>query len=303
MHGHEVAYVRAGRGPALLLLHGLGCDHRTWLPVLGELSRHFTVIAPDLLGHGRSAKPRADYSVAGYANGVRDLLTVLGVDQVTVVGHSLGGGVALQFAYQFPERVARLCLVSSGGIGTDVSLLLRLVSLPASAPVLAALTAPPVRRCGSVALAMLARTGLGCFRDAGELGRIYEQLGDPDTRLAFRTVVRGVIDWQGQIITLADRAYLAQHMPMCVVWGDRDPVIPSRHAQVAAEHLPAAWVEVLADAGHFPHRDHPERFAEIVREFVTTTAPAAHHAGRWRALLRRGPAPGLQPVPVAVLDG
>jgi pimeloyl-ACP methyl ester carboxylesterase len=240
VHGHEVAYVRAGRGPKLLLLHGLGCDHRTWLPVLSELSRHFTVIAPDLLGHGRSAKPRADYSVAGYANGVRDLLTVLGVDRVTVVGHSLGGGVALQFAYQFPERVERLCLVSSGGIGAEVSMLLRLVSLPVTTPLLAAMTTLPVRRFGSAALSLLARTRLTRFRDAGELGRIYEQLGDPATRLAFRSVVRGVIDWQGQIITLADRAYLAAQMPMCVVWGEHDPVIPSAHAQVAAEHLPAA---------------------------------------------------------------
>ena len=300
MHGHEVAYVRAGRGPKLLLLHGLGCDHQTWLPVLSELSRHFTVIAPDLLGHGRSAKPRADYSIAGYANGVRDLLTVLGVDRVTVVGHSLGGGVALQFAYQFPERVERLCLVSSGGIAAEVSMLLRLVSLPVTTPLLAAMTTLPVRRCGSVALGLLAKTRLARFRDAGELGRIYEQLGDPATRLAFRSVVRGVIDWKGQIITLADRAYLAQQMPMCVVWGEHDPVIPSGHAQVAAEHLPSARIEVLADAGHFPHRDHPGRFAAIVREFVTGTAPARYHAGRWRALLRRGPAPDLQAVPVAL---
>jgi len=300
VHGHEMAYVRAGRGPRLLLLHGLGCDHRTWLPVMTELSRHFTVIAPDLLGHGQSAKPRADYSIAGYANGVRDLLTVLGIDRVTVVGHSLGGGVALQFAYQFPERVERLCLVCSGGIGADVSMLLRLVSLPVATPVLAAMTAQPVRRCGSFALRMLAKSRLPHFRDAGELGRIYEQLGDPATRLAFRSVVRGVIDWQGQIITLADRAYLAQQMPMCVVWGERDPVIPSAHAHVAAEQLPTARVEILTKAGHFPHRDHPEHFAAIVREFVTGTAPARYHAGRWRALLRRGPAPDLQPVPVAL---
>jgi pimeloyl-ACP methyl ester carboxylesterase len=299
VHGHELAYVRAGRGPRLLLLHGLGCDHRTWLPVMTELSRHFTVIAPDLLGHGRSAKPRADYSIAGYANGVRDLLTVLGVDRVTVVGHSLGGGVALQFAYQFPERVERLCLVSSGGIGADVSMLLRLVSLPVVTPVLAAMTTLPVRRCGSLALKLLAKSRLSRLRDAGELRRIYEQLGDPDTRLAFRSVVRGVIDWNGQIITLTDRAYLAQQMPVCVVWGDRDPVIPPAHAQMAAEHLPAARVEVLGNAGHFPHQDHPEHFAAIVGEFVTGTAPARYHAGRWRALLRRGPAPGLRPVPVA----
>ncbi|MBV9830535.1 MAG: alpha/beta fold hydrolase, partial [Marmoricola sp.] len=101
IHGHTRAFVKRGEGPALLLLHGLGCDHTTWDPVIDDLAKRYTVIAPDLLGHGASAKPRADYSVGGYANGMRDLLTVLGIDKVTVVGHSFGGGVAMQFAYQF----------------------------------------------------------------------------------------------------------------------------------------------------------------------------------------------------------
>ena len=121
LHGHRRAYVKAGQGPALLLLHGLGCDHTTWEPVIDALARRYTVIAPDLLGHGVSDKPRADYSVGGYANGMRDLLTVLGIDKVTVVGHSFGGGVAMQFAYQFPERTERLILVASGGLGPEVS--------------------------------------------------------------------------------------------------------------------------------------------------------------------------------------
>ena len=95
IHGHRRAFVKMGQGPAVLLLHGLGCDHTTWLPVIRALARRYTVIAPDLLGHGLSAKPRADYSVGGYANGMRDLLTVLGIDKVTVVGHSFGGGVAM----------------------------------------------------------------------------------------------------------------------------------------------------------------------------------------------------------------
>ena len=125
IHGHRRAYVKTGTGPAILLLHGMACDHTTWTLIIRKLARNHTVIAPDLLGHGRSDKPRADYSVGGYANGMRDLLTVLGIDRVTVVGHSLGGGVAMQFAYQFPERTERMILVAPGGMGPEVTRAIR----------------------------------------------------------------------------------------------------------------------------------------------------------------------------------
>jgi pimeloyl-ACP methyl ester carboxylesterase len=299
VHGHEWSYVRTGRGPVLLLLHGLGDDHRTWLPVLPALSRSFTVIAPDLPGHGRSAKPRTDYSIAGYANGLRDLLSVLGVDKVTAVGHSLGGGVALQFAYQYPERVERLCLVAPGGVGTEVTVLLRALSLPGSGPLLAALTVAPVRQLGRAVLDILTWSGLSHFRDAHAVGEIYDHLADAATREAFRRLVRGVIDWRGQISTMSDRAYLTRLLPICVVWGDGDTVLPVRQAEAAAEQMPTARVEVLHDAGHFPHRDHPERFVAILRGFVAETAPATYHRGRWEAELRRGPAPRLAAVPEA----
>jgi pimeloyl-ACP methyl ester carboxylesterase len=290
IHGHRRAYVKTGSGPTLLLLHGLGCDHHTWDPVVTRLSRHFTVIAPDLLGHGASDKPRGDYSVAGYANGMRDLLTVLGVDKVTVVGHSLGGGVAMQFAYQYPERTQRLCLVAPGGLGPDVSTLLRVLTLPGAGLAVDALTTGPVRRLGRVAMQALSRTGLSCFRDAGELAEIYERLADPATRTALRQVTRNVIDWRGQIVTMTDRAYLTEHMPMCVVWGAHDAIIPSRHADIARRAAPSARVEVLSHSGHFPHRDHPEQFVTILRDFVEQTAPATYHRSRWGALLRRGAA-------------
>src|SRR5680860_1927313 len=130
IHGHRRAYRMMGQGPALLLLHGLGCDSSTWLPVMRRLSEQFTVVAPDLLGHGASDKPRGDYSLGGYANGMRDLLSVLGIDRVTVVGHSFGGGVAMQFAYQFPERTERLCLVAPGGLGAEVTPFIRAITLP-----------------------------------------------------------------------------------------------------------------------------------------------------------------------------
>ena len=160
IHGHRRAFVKTGSGPALLLLHGLGCHHGTWEPVIDALARNYTVIAPDLLGHGQSDKPRADYSLGGYANGMRDLLTVLGIDRVTVVGHSFGGGVAMQFAYQFPERTERLVLVASGGLGPEVSPAIRAISTPGYHQVMGVLTLPGVRHAGKAGLRALSATGL-----------------------------------------------------------------------------------------------------------------------------------------------
>ena len=288
VHGHRRAYVRAGSGPALLLLHGLGCTHRTWLPVMDALARRYTVIAPDLLGHGESDKPRADYSVGGYANGMRDLLTVLGIDKVTVVGHSFGGGIAMQFAYQFPERTERLVLVGSGGLGPEVSAAIRAITTTGFHQVMGLLTMPGVRHVGSAGLRALSRTGLKGFRDFDEVAEIYESFRDPASRAAIRHVVRAVVDWQGQIVTMADRAYLTDAMPMCVIWGDQDRVIPVSHAARAADLAPKARVEVVPNAGHFPHKDHPERFVKILNDFVRSTSPAAYSRDRWRRLLEEG---------------
>lgn len=288
VHGHRRAFVRTGSGPALLLLHGLGCDHTTWAPVIAELSERYTVIAPDLLGHGRSDKPRADYSIGGYANGMRDLLTVLGVDKVTVVGHSFGGGVAMQFAYQFPERTERLMLVASGGLGPEVHPGIRAITTPGFHQVMGVLTLPGVRHLGVTGLRGLAALGLRSTRDLDEVSRIYSSFRDPAARHAIRHVVRAVVDWQGQIVTMTDRAYLTAEMPMWVVWGRDDRVIPVRHAATAASIAPDARVEILPDSGHFPHKDHPERFVQVLDEFVRTTKPASYSRARFRALLKAG---------------
>jgi pimeloyl-ACP methyl ester carboxylesterase len=288
IHGHRRAFVKIGSGPALLLLHGLGCDHTTWQPVIGALARRYTVIAPDLLGHGQSAKPRADYSVGGYANAMRDLLTVLGIDKVTVVGHSFGGGVAMQFAYQFPERTERMVLVAPGGLGREVSAAIRAITLPGFHQAMGLVTLPGVRQLTRGGLRTLAGTGLPRTRDLGEVAGIVDSLRDPAARRAIRHVVCAVVDWRGQVVTMVDRAYLTQAMPMCVVWGTEDGVIPVRHAGIAAELAPGARVEVIANAGHFPHKDHPQRFVKIVSDFVRSTEPATYHRGRWRALLKAG---------------
>lgn len=292
IHGHRRAFVMAGEGPALLLVHGLACDHTTWLPVIDALAERHTVIVPDLLGHGQSAKPRADYSVGGFANGMRDLLTVLGIDQVTVVGHSFGGGVAMQFAYQFPERTERLALVSSGGLGPEVTPLLRAITLPGFDQAMAVATLPGVQHAGLFALRTLAKVGAtfgGPARDLGEVADIYERFGDRASLAATRHVTRAVIDWRGQIVTMADRAYLTAAMPMLVVWGRDDLAIPVQHAENAARLAPQARVEVLENSGHFPHKDHPERFAEILTDFVQSTRSARYSRAMWRRHLASGP--------------
>jgi pimeloyl-ACP methyl ester carboxylesterase len=288
VHGHRRAFVKQGHGPALLLLHGLACDHRTWSGVIDELAKDFTVIAPDLLGHGRSDKPRADYTLGGYANGMRDLLTVLGIDKATVVGHSFGGGIAMQFGYQFPERTERMVLVSPGGLGPDVTPLIKLVQAPGWEPTMRLLTQPGVRHVGTTALRTLSRVETTVTRDLGEVAEILESWRDRRTRFAIRHLVRAVIDWRGQIVTMSDRAYLTEAMPLAVVWGRDDLVIPAAHAENARTLAPNARVEVLERSGHFPHKDHPEAFIRIVREFVAETEPASYSRARFRRLLKRG---------------
>jgi pimeloyl-ACP methyl ester carboxylesterase len=288
IHGHRRAYVVKGEGPAVLLLHGMACDHTTWLPIIDRLAERHTVIAPDLLGHGQSDKPRADYSVGGYANGMRDLLTVLGIDRVTVVGHSLGGGVAMQFAYQFPERTERLALVAPGGLGAEVTPFIRAVTLPGFHAAMGVITLPGVRHLVGGAMRRLNRFDHPVVRDLAEIAEIIEHLKDPRERRALAHVVRACVDVRGQIITMVDRAYLAQEMPMCVIWGGDDLVIPTKHAQLIARHAPGARVHVLPGVGHFPHKDAAEATADLIHRFVVETKPATHHRGRWRALLKNG---------------
>jgi pimeloyl-ACP methyl ester carboxylesterase len=304
VHGYLRAFLRAGSGPPLLLVHGIGNSSQTWAGVLQRLARQHTVIAPDLLGHGDSDKPRGDYSIAAYANGMRDLLSVLDVERVTVVGHSLGGGIALQFAYQFPERCERLVLVGSGGLGPELSAGLRLATLPGAEVALTALTgASPPLRIGLRALELAGRiAGWQGVRDLAEAGDALLALKDVEARRAFLRTLRGVVDTRGQAVTAVDRLYLANAIPMLVVWGSRDPIVPAAHAETVRRLVPSARVEVFPGAGHWPHLDDPDRFCAVLSDFLDTTEPAVHDRDGWRALLAQGrdgaPAPSaLRPVP------
>jgi len=293
VHGYQRAYLRAGRGPAVLLIHGIGDSSATWDPVLSRLARRHTVIAPDLLGHGLSDKPRGDYSIGGFACGMRDLLSVLGIERVTVVGHSLGGGVAMQFAYQFPERCERLVLVGTGGVGPQLHPALRLAASAGGEALLSLLRLPPARLAGRGAIGALGLLGRDLGRDAADLGRVFDALTAPGARAAFLRTLRAAADARGQAITMLDRCYLAQGMPTLIIWGEHDAVIPVAHARIAHEAMPGSRLEIFPDAGHFPHHSDPDRFQAVLEDFLATTRPASHSSRKWRALLRsRSLAPG-----------
>jgi len=286
LHGHRVRFHSSGEGPLLVLLHGIASTADTWAPVATGLAASHTVLAPDLLGHGSSAKPRGDYSLGAYASGVRDLITALGHERATVVGHSLGGGIAMQFAYQFPERVERLVLISSGGLGREVHPILRASTLPGSEIVLALLGRRWLRTTGGAVGATLGRLGLRAGEDLAGVAAGIASLGDADARGAFVHTARAAIDPGGQRVSATDRLYLAAHLPTLIVWGERDPIIPAAHGEAAHAAIPGSRLEIFAGAGHFPHREQPVRFVSLVEDFMRSTEPAAMAESDWNGLLR-----------------
>jgi pimeloyl-ACP methyl ester carboxylesterase len=288
LHGHRITYRMAGDGPVMVLIHGITSASDTWRELLPFLAEHHTVIAPDLLGHGQSAKPRGDYSLGAYASGIRDLLLALGHQRATVVGHSLGGGVAMQFAYQFPERCERLALISSGGLGREVHPLLRAASLPGSEIVLPLLTSGAVLSAGQAVGSLLVRLGLRPANDLAEIARGYASLGDARGRRAFLHTLRAVIDPLGQRVSASDRLYLAAEMPSLIVWGGRDPVIPVEHARDAHAAMPGSRLEILGGAGHFPHLDDPRMVAGSLRALIADSEPAEIREDHLRQRLRAG---------------
>ncbi len=290
IHGYQCAFRVAGSGPAIVLIHGLGGNSSTWNTVQARLAHRFTVIAPDLLGHGKSDKPRTDYSVAAYATGLRDLLSVLGIDRVSLVGHSLGGGVAMQFAYQFPQLVQRLVLVATGGVTRDVNIALRLASLPMISEALAVLRLPgalPALRLAGRAVRLAAgSTGFG--RDLPHVLRVLAELSEPAALAAFSRALRAVVDWRGQIISMLDRCYLAQPIPVQLIWGEEDSMIPVPHARLAQAAMPGSRLTIFNRCGHFLFHDDPDGFIEVVERFIDSTQAASYDQQLQRHLLRAG---------------
>jgi pimeloyl-ACP methyl ester carboxylesterase len=291
LHGHHVACRCAGSGPAIVLVHGITSTSATWEQVMPYLATRFTVIAPDLIGHGQSAKPRGDYSLGAYASGVRDLMVTLGHESATFVGHSLGGGVVMQLAYQFPERCERLVLVDSGGLGREVNFLLRAATLPLSELVLPLLASTRVLATGRSVGRLFGRFGMRAGTDMAELARGHASLGDPEARAAFVHTLRTIVDPLGQRVNATDRLYLAENIPFLLVWGERDPIIPVEHGVSAHELVPSSRLELFEGAGHFPHLEQPQRFVDVLLDFIESTDPADVDPAKWRQMLKSGRRP------------
>jgi pimeloyl-ACP methyl ester carboxylesterase len=288
LHSHRIAYRQAGSGPVVVLIHGITSDSGTWERVMPYLARRFTVVAPDLIGHGSSAKPKGDYSLGAHASGVRDLLLALGHERATFVGHSLGGGIAMQLSYQFPELCERLALVDSGGLGRDVSLLLRAATLPGSEYVLPLLAATRLLDAGRLAAGLLGRLKLRVATDIEQMARGHATLSDPDARAAFIHTLRAVVEPGGQRVDASNRLYLARHIPMLIVWGEDDTIIPAAHGRATHRRLPDSRLEIFSGSGHFPQMDEPERFLDVLSDFIDSTEPARLDRDGWRELLKAG---------------
>ncbi len=258
LHGDDLAYeFHQGAGTPLLLVHGVGSSTKTWTDVLDRLlDAGRTVVAIDLLGHGESGHGNGDFSLGANASRIRDLLDHLGIDRVHVVGHSLGGGVSLQFQYQYPERVASLTLISSGGLGAEVSAGLRAASLPGSEVVFRALVSERV---------------IGWI-DGSAPPRVVEKLQrlQDERRLrAFLATVRSVVGPQGQRVRATDKFdSVTDPSSVLIIWGEDDSTLPMSHGVSAHQMLPGSTFMSVAGAGHHPHVDAPDLVGEAILRHV-----------------------------------
>jgi len=282
--GGTIAYTTAGTGEPLLLIHGLGGTRRTWRLVIDSLAATHTVIAPDLPGHGESNAPAGDYSLGAHAAAMRDFVVALGYSSTTVAGHSLGGGIALQFAYQFPSHTRRLLLISSGGLGPELSVVLRAATLPGAAPVVAGLASLPegVRRS---VLETVIFPGLLARQDAGAASGLLRGLAGPRQRQAFLRTARSVVDWHGQTVGASRQLVLLTDIPVSIIWGSNDKTIPPDHHRAFARQLPSPDVVEIPDAGHYPHETAPTEVTSAMHAFLDSTTPFTYDEARWRELL------------------
>lgn len=291
LHGRRMVFRdTGGSGPTVLLVHGITNSSRSWEPVTGRLAGSHRVLAPDLPGHGDSDRHQGDHSLGAHASALRDLLLATDAGRATLVGHSFGGGIVLQMAYQFPELVERIVLVSSGGLGRDVGLALRAATLPGAEQVIGLGASAPVARAGAFAGSLLSRFGVHPGPDISEVLSGVASLGDRQRRESFVRTIRTVVSPRGQRVTAIDRLYLAEGIPSLIVWGDRDPIIPADHGRAAAAAMPDSRFELFEGAGHFPQLNDPERFSAMLAEFIATTEPATLDLDALRGrILARGP--------------
>jgi pimeloyl-ACP methyl ester carboxylesterase len=260
--GYRMAYVTGGAGEPIVFLHGLGQSSSTWETILPPLAHHFRVFAVDMLGCGRSDKPRIDYSLWALATYTRYFMDAVGIERAHLVGHSLGGGIAMHAAFQYPERVDRLALMATGGLGRDLRLLLRIATLPGASLALAGLTSPLWMRF--VEQVRISKLTVPLAR---ENMRMWVRLGDADHRRVFMRMLHGVCNITGQTVSAVERLPLMRQ-PVLLVWGERDNTIPPIHARRAAALIQNCQLEILSGCKHYPPLEKPEVVAPLLDRFL-----------------------------------
>lgn len=274
--GHRLCYLDAGPidGEPIVLLHGLMSDSSTWDPAIGPLAEHgLRVIAPDLIGHGKSDKPRVRYGLDFFATSVSELLTALGIPRATVAGHSLGGAIAVYFARFHTAQLYRLVLVSSGGLGREVHPILRAATVPGASHILRAMVnerTAPMYRAPRLHRSLRLRP-----EAVVNLSRMGRALVTPDGRSAFFTAARSVMYPLGQRGSMLDMGFLTPDVPTLIVWSEKDPIIPVSHAYAAHHQVPGSTLALLPGSSHEPHRRHAQRFADLVAGFIRDTGVIA----------------------------
>lgn len=299
LHGRELAYREAGAGegkPTLVLIHGMAGSSATWRELMPRLENRFHIIAPDLPGHGESSLEFDDYSLGAMASALRDLLVVKGISRATVVGQSLGGGVAMQFVYQYPEFCERIVLIGSGGLGKEVNWILRMLAVPGAEFLLSGAAAPWVVRAGNSVRRFLGSKGIRAEAMA-ESWAAYESLGKPGHRRTFFKTLRSVVDNKGQAVSATNRLHLAGQLPFQLIWGDRDPIIPVIHGHATHDAITGSRLAVVEGSGHYPHVEDPAAVERIIVEFMTSTEPGRIDHETLSELVTAQTPPGTEPGP------
>ena len=270
---HWAELGRANGTAPLVLLHGLNDSHLTWKHVAPTFAHNRRVLMPDLPGHGMSERPDASYELGWHARIIAKWFEQVGVELADVVGHSYGGGVAQMLLLECPARVRRLVLVASGGLGREISIALRLATIPQVVEFLG----QPFMAAGT----RLALRGSGYSRQ--DIAETCAMIAKPGSARAFARAMRDIADWRGQRKTFYQRAHELRALPpIAVVWGDRDTMIPIAHAKAFAESAEGVVFKPFPNCSHYLHHDRPDLFVATLREFLDTpTIPRARlHAER-----------------------
>lgn len=253
------------KGTVVVLIHGLGVSADIWIHNVEPLAKRHRVYVPDLIGFGRSDKPGPSFSPLDYSRFLDDFMNTLNIDRASLVGQSLGGGIALQYTLQFPQKVSKLVLVGSAGLGKEVIWTLRVMSLP----LVGELFSYPSRKGVELAFKWAVRNRALITKDFVEL--YYNLFSQPGFRKFFLRILRLIVNIRGAreetLVPIMNNLHKITQ-PVLIIWGEKDRVLPLKHGYLAKEKLPNARLKIMEGCGHIPFFERSDEFNRHVLEFL-----------------------------------